>query len=99
MPAFRTLLISTVVTTSQPAAIGLYSARVRTGPYFEAAIFRECSSPVRLTLEAERLKRVHAHDADAIPVDLRKSGQDRMHDAIAEIGARLDRLHERYADA
>ena len=50
-------------------------------------------------LEAERLKLVQAHYADAIPVDLLKTEQDRIHNALTAIQTRLDSLHTRYADA
>ena len=50
-------------------------------------------------LESERLKLVQAHYADAIPVDLLKSEQDRIQNALGAIQTRLDSLHSRYADA
>lgn len=50
-------------------------------------------------LEAERLKLVQAHYADAIPLDLLKSEQDRIRASLDQITTRLDNLTDTYADA
>ena len=50
-------------------------------------------------LDAERLKLVQAHYADAIPRDLLKTEQDRIRAALDAITHRLDNLATTYADA
>ncbi|MCT2024928.1 hypothetical protein [Dermabacter hominis] len=50
-------------------------------------------------LEAERLKLVQAHYADAIPLDLLKSEQDRIRASLDQISTRLDNLTDTYAEA
>ncbi|GAA2119247.1 recombinase family protein [Kocuria atrinae] len=50
-------------------------------------------------LEAERLKLVQAHYADAIPLDLLKSEQDRIRASLDQITKRLDSLATTYTSA
>lgn len=50
-------------------------------------------------LEAERLKLVQAHYADAIPLDLLKSEQERIRVSLDKITARLDMMATTYASA
>lgn len=50
-------------------------------------------------LEAERLKLVQAHYADAIPLDLLKTEQDRIRTSLDAITNRLDALATTYRDA
>ncbi len=50
-------------------------------------------------LEAERLKLVQAHYADAIPLDLLKAEQDRIRTSLDAITSRLDGLATTYRDA
>ena len=50
-------------------------------------------------LDAERLKLVQAHYADAIPLDLLKTEQDRIRASLDAITHRLDNLTSTYADA
>lgn len=50
-------------------------------------------------LDAERLKLVQAHYADAIPLDLLKTEQDRIRASLDAITHRLDNLNSTYADA
>lgn len=50
-------------------------------------------------LEAERLKLVQAHYADAIPLDLLKSEQDRIRASLEQITKRLDSLATTYTSA
>ncbi len=50
-------------------------------------------------LEAERLKLVQAHYADAIPLDLLKSEQDRIRTSLDAITNRLDSLATTYTSA
>ncbi len=50
-------------------------------------------------LEAERLKLVQAHYADAIPLDLLKTEQDRIHTSLDAITHRLDSLANTYHNA
>ena len=50
-------------------------------------------------LEAERLKLVQAHYADAIPLDLLKSEQERIRTSLDAITNRLDSLTDTYATA
>ncbi|GAA4683380.1 hypothetical protein GCM10023197_45130 [Gordonia humi] len=50
-------------------------------------------------LDAERLKLVQAHYADAIPLDLLKSEQDRIRTGLDIINTRLDNLTDTYATA
>ncbi len=50
-------------------------------------------------LEAERLKLVQAHYADAIPLDLLKSEQDRIRTSLDAITNRLDSLATTYHNA
>ena len=49
-------------------------------------------------LEAERLKLVQAHYADAIPLDLLKSEQDRIRASLDQNNTRLDNLTDTYAE-
>lgn len=60
---------------------------------------RKLLTAQRERLEAERLKLVQAHYADAIPLDLLKSEQDRIRTNLDQITARLDNLTDTYADA
>jgi len=50
-------------------------------------------------LEAERLKLVQAHYADAIPLDLLKTEQDRIRTSLDQITGRLDTLATTYSSA
>ncbi|GAB3214188.1 hypothetical protein GCM10027294_52460 [Marinactinospora endophytica] len=50
-------------------------------------------------LEAERLKLVQAHYADAIPLDLLKSEQERIHTSLDQITRRLDTMTATYTSA
>ena len=50
-------------------------------------------------LDAERLKLVQAHYADAIPLDLLKTEQDRIRTALDAITNRLDSLTDTFASA
>ena len=50
-------------------------------------------------LEAERLKLVRAHYADAIPLYLLKREQDRIRASLDQISTRLDLLTDTYAEA
>ncbi|RAW10216.1 hypothetical protein DPM12_19210, partial [Phytoactinopolyspora halophila] len=50
-------------------------------------------------LEAERLKLVQAHYADAIPLDLLKTEQDRIRTNLDAITSRPDNLATAYSDA
>ena len=50
-------------------------------------------------LEAERLKLIQAHYADAIPLDLLKSEQDRIRASLDQITTQLDNLTDTYAKA
>lgn len=50
-------------------------------------------------LDAERLKLVQAHYADAIPLDLRKSEQERIRTTLDAIEHRQERLATNYEDA
>ena len=60
---------------------------------------RKLLTAQRDKLEAERLKLVQAHYADAIPLDLLKSEQDRIRASLDQITTRLDNLTDTYADA
>lgn len=53
----------------------------------------------RNNLEAERLKLVQAHYADAIPLDLLKTEQDRIRTSLDAITSRLDSLANSYMNA
>ena len=53
----------------------------------------------REKLDAERLKLVQAHYADAIPLDLLKSEQDRIRTSLDAINSRLDNLANTYHSA
>src|SRR5699024_11736365 len=50
-------------------------------------------------LEAERLKLVQAHYADAIPLDLLKSEQERIRTGLDQITRRLDTMTATYTGA
>ncbi len=50
-------------------------------------------------LEAEKVKLLQAHYADAIPLDLLKSEQDRIHAGLTSIESRLDTLETTYEQA
>ena len=50
-------------------------------------------------LEAERLKLIQAHYADAIPLDLLKTEQERIRTNLEAINNRLDALSTTYSDA
>src|SRR5699024_3626849 len=50
-------------------------------------------------LEAERLKLVQAHYADAIPLDLLKSEQERISASLDKIAGRLDTMATTYTSA
>ncbi len=50
-------------------------------------------------LEAERLKLVQAHYADAIPLDLLKSEQERIRTSLDQITRRLDTMTATYTSA
>ena len=60
---------------------------------------RKLLTAQRDKLEAERLKLVQAHYADAIPLDLLKSEQDRIRASLDQITTRLDNLSDTYAEA
>ena len=60
---------------------------------------RKLLTAQRDKLEAERLKLVQAHYADAIPLDLLKSEQDRIRASLDQITTRLDNLTDTYAEA
>ena len=60
---------------------------------------RKLLTAQRDKLEAERLKLVQAHYADAIPLDLLKSEQDRIRASLDQITTRLDNLTNTYAEA
>lgn len=60
---------------------------------------RKLLTTQRDKLEAERLKLVQAHYADAIPLDLLKSEQDRIRASLDQITTRLDNLTDTYAEA
>ena len=60
---------------------------------------RKLLTAQRDKLEAERLKLVQAHDADAIPLDLLTSEQDRIRASLDQITTRLDNLTDTYAEA
>lgn len=60
---------------------------------------RKLLTAQREKLEAERLKLVQAHYADAIPLDLLKSEQDRIRVSLDQISTRLDNLTDTYAEA
>lgn len=60
---------------------------------------RKLLTAQRDKLEAERLKLVQAHYADAIPLDLLKNEQDRIRASLDQITTRLDNLTDTYADA
>ena len=60
---------------------------------------RKLLTAQRDKLEAERLKLVQAHYADAIPLDLLKSEQDRIRASLDQITRRLDNLTDTYAEA
>ena len=60
---------------------------------------RKVLTAQRDKLEAERLKLVQAHYADAIPLDLLKSEQDRIRVSLDQITSRLDNLTDTYAEA
>lgn len=60
---------------------------------------RKLLTAQRDKLEAERLKLVQAHYADAIPLDLLKSEQDRIRASLDQITTRLDNLTGTYAEA
>ena len=60
---------------------------------------RKLLTAQRDKLEAERLRLVQAHYADAIPLDLLKSEQDRIRASLDQITTRLDNLTDTYADA
>ena len=60
---------------------------------------RKLLTAQRDKLEAERLKLVQAHYADAIPLDLLKSEQDRIRASLDQITTRLDNLTDTYDDA
>lgn len=53
----------------------------------------------REKLDAERLKLVQAHYADAIPLDLLKSEQDHIRTSLDAINSRLDNLANTYHSA
>ncbi len=59
---------------------------------------RKLLTAQRDMLEAERLKLVQAHYADAIPLDLLKSEHDRIRASLDQISTRLDNLTDTYAD-
>ncbi|WP_180951750.1 helix-turn-helix domain-containing protein [Brevibacterium ravenspurgense] len=60
---------------------------------------RKLLTTQRDKLEAERLKLVQAPYADAIPLDLLKSEQDRIRASLDQITTRLDNLADTYAEA
>ena len=60
---------------------------------------RKLLTAQRDKLEAERLKLVQAHYADAIPLDLLKSEQDRIRANLDQITTWLDNLTDTYAEA
>ena len=60
---------------------------------------RKLLTAQRDKLEAERLKLVQAHYADAIPLDLLKSEQDRIRASLDQITTRLDNLTDTYTYA
>ena len=60
---------------------------------------RKLLTAQRDKLEAERLKLVQAHYADAIPLDLLKTEQDRIRASLDQITTRLDNLADTYAEA
>ena len=60
---------------------------------------RKVLTAQRDKLEAERLELVQAHYADAIPLDLLKSEQDRIRVSLDQITSRLDNLTDTYAEA
>ena len=59
---------------------------------------RKLLTAQRDKLEAERLQLVQAHYADAIPLDLLKSEQDRIRASLDQNNTRLDNLTDTYAE-
>ena len=60
---------------------------------------RATLSAQKAKLEAEQVKLLQAHYADAIPLDLLKTEQDRIRASLDQITTRLDNLTDTYADA
>ena len=60
---------------------------------------RATLSAQKAKLEAEQVKLLQAHYADAIPIDLLKTEQDRIRASLHAINSRLDSLGTLYANA
>lgn len=87
------------VTSDEATRIKSVLGRVFDALAAASADERATLSAQKAKLEAEQVKLLQAHYADAIPIDLLKTEQDRIRASLHAINSRLDSLGTLYANA